>query len=398
MHIQEVPTESSTDNHVEVARNLIPLLQNGAEETERGRRLAPEVSEAMRASGLLQVCAPLRAGGSGGNFRDLIEVSAELARGDGSAGWVAFIANAAAFATSAFADEVRAEIFADPLNVVVGQYGPNGVATRVDGGYRVTGKWRFASGCYQAQWTLNGVRIADDNGEVVARAWALLPLAELELEDSWHVAGMSGTGSNTLIANDVFVRDGFMVDHDTFAGRRFAAWHDDEPQYRSSMRTVAQLGIVGPLMGLAEAAWENILAMMNEGRPIIQTSYKDIRESPSYRLALGEARNAIDQGSFHVFRAADRVDSAALDGRHLDLGDHARIWGDASAATKKFRDAVDLLLDIGGTRSFSVANPLQRIWRDLEIGSRHGLNNRLVNAERHALGLLDLDRPPLIDG
>ena len=388
----------SGEELVRAARDLVPLLKQNAEQTEQGRRLTPETAEAMKSAGLLQACAPRRAGGSGANFRSLIEVSAELAQGDGSAGWVAFIANAAAFATGLFPDDVRATVFSDHRNVVVGQYGPNGVATPVDGGYRVNGRWAFASGCYQAQWTLNGVRVADDQGNVTGRAWALLPTAELDIEDTWYIAGMSGTGSNTFVAQDLFVPADFTVDYATFSGHRFAAWHDDEPGYRTSMRTVAQLGIVGPLLGLAEAGWDHILAMMNAGRPIIQTSYKDIREAPSYRLALGQARTAIDAGRFHVFRAADALDQAASGGRVLEIVDHSRIWGDASAATTNFRKAMDLLLDIGGTRSFATSNPMQRIWRDLEVASRHGLNNRLVNAERYALGLLELERPPLIDG
>lgn len=93
-----------------------------------------------------------------------------------------------------------------------------------------------------------------------------------------------------------------------------------------------------------------------------------------------------------MLRAADAIDSAAHEGRILGVAERANLRGDAAVATRSFRNAVDLLLDIGGTRSFALSSPLQRVWRDLEVASRHGLNNTLMNREEHALSLLGMDQ------
>jgi 3-hydroxy-9,10-secoandrosta-1,3,5(10)-triene-9,17-dione monooxygenase len=373
------------------ARELIPLLRANAERTERDRRLTDEVTEAVRSAGLFQACTPRASGGSGGGVRTLVELTAELARGDGSTGWVAFIANTTGLAFGLFPDHVRAAIYTDPHNVAISQFTPAPTATEVEGGYRLSGKWPFASGSHQAQWTLTAFRVLDDAGQVSEIRYALMPADDLKIEDTWFVAGMAGTGSNTYVANDLFVPSDFTLDYETFYGRRFATWLPDEPVYRTSICTLACLAIVGPIMGLAEAAWDFTLDMMTSGRPITG-AYTDIREAPSYRLALADARSTIDTGRFHLLRAADAIDSAAYEGRVLDLTERAALRGDAAHATRSFRNAVDMLLDIGGTRSFALSNPLQRVWRDLEVASRHGLNNVLINREEYALSLLEMDQ------
>ncbi|MGW2890924.1 acyl-CoA dehydrogenase family protein [Streptomyces griseoruber] len=144
-------------------------------------------------------------------------------------------------------------------------------------------------------------------------------------------------------------------------------------------------------MGMAEAAWDLVLDSTKSGRPIT-SAYSDIREAPGYRFALADARTAIDTGRFHLLRAADAIDSAAHEGRILEAGERARLRGDTAVATLSFRNAVDLLLDIGGTRSFALSNPLQRVWRDIEVAGRHGLNNVLMNREEYALSLLGMDQ------
>lgn len=372
------------------ANALVPTLRAHAAQGETDRRLADEVTDAIQSAGLFQACTPKRSGGGGGGCRALVEVSAELSRGDGSAGWVSFIANTTGFMTALLSDEVRAQLYENPRAIAISQFGPGARATEVEGGYRLTGEWPFASGSLQADWTLSGIGVVDENGDMKEARWALIPRKDLGLKDTWHVAGMKGTGSNTWTIDDVFVPADRTVDLPGFKGLALTQYTPDEPIYRAPIGTLACLGIVGPAMGLAEAAWDHVLEMVNSARPI-SAAYEDIRDAPSYRLALADARNLIDTGRFHLLHAADMVDEAAVQGRVLDDTARATIRGHAAAATKAFRDGVDLLLDIGGTRSFSLSNPLQRVWRDLEVATRHGLNNRLINREEYGLSLTGLE-------
>ncbi|MGA5538021.1 acyl-CoA dehydrogenase family protein [Mycolicibacterium nivoides] len=377
---------------LQTARELVPLLRRNSEQSERDRQLTPEVEDALRSAGLFQVTTPRRSGGGGGNIRTLIEVSAEIARGDSSAGWVAFIANTTAFGMALFDDDVRDVVYADPRNVAVSQFGPNGTAREVDGGYRVSGSWAFASGCYQAQWTLNGIKIVDDAGNPKEIRFALLPRTDLEIEDTWDMAGMAGTGSNTFVADDAFVPHEFTIDFDTFQGYKpFTPWHENEAYYRVPLGPAACLAISGPIMGMAEGAWDLTLAAMDGDKPITNWNYTNKRQSPSYRLALADARMAIDTGRFHLLRAADDMDTAATEGRLLDITARARIRGDSAVAARSFRHAVGLLLDISGTSSFNLSNPLQRIWRDITVACSHSLNNILLNREIYAHEISGLD-------
>lgn len=376
---------------VETARELIPLLRSGAEQSEKDRRLVDESARAMRTAGLLNVCGPTRAGGAGGGARAMIEVIAELSRGESSAGWVAMIANMTAWTTGLLPDDARAAIFgADPHTVAISQFGAGGKGVATPEGYRITGAWPFASGSSHAQWTISGFLVTDDDGQPQEMRWALMPIAEMEIEDTWYVAGMAGTGSNTLVARDLFVPRLWTLDAATFSGRTFPQWHEDETAYRSSVGAIACLGLASPLLGMAEAIWDLTVETMEKGRSIPNWGYDDVRESWGWRAALAEARSSIDSGRLHLLRGAEDLDRAAEEGRVLDDVQRARLKSDQAVSTSNFRNAVELLMDINGTRSFALANPLQRIWRDFGTASRHGLNNGPLNREAYALSLTGL--------
>ena len=377
---------------VSTAHVLIPVLRQSAEQSERDRRLTNESVQAMRSSGVLHACAPRRTGGFEGGARTLIEVVARLSRGDGSAGWVAMIANCTSWAMGLLPDDARVAVYGDdPRRVSISQFGTGGSAVAAGDSYRINGKWPFASGSHHADWTISGILVQGSNGEPLETRWALLPLSKMEILDTWHVAGMVATGSNTLVAQDLVIPKDWTIPFDTFKGYEFARWHDDEPTYRASVSAVACLALVAPLWGMAEAAWDLTLEEMHSGRAIKQWNYDDARKSPGWRTDLGEARAAIDTGQMHLLRAADDIDVAAQENHVLDLNERARIRNDQAVATKSLRSAVDLLMDLNGARAFALSNPLQRIWRDFGTASRHGLNSSPLNREVYAHSLTGLN-------
>ncbi|MFJ4175333.1 hypothetical protein [Microbacterium sp. NPDC089696] len=381
-----------SSNYGERARDLIPLLRAGAEQTEKDRRLVETSARAMLDAGLLHACAPGRVGGGGGAARSLIEVVSELSRGESSAGWVAMIANMTAWTMGLLPDDARDAVYGpDPHAVSISQFGAGGKGVQVDGGYRISGRWPFASGSFHAQWTISGFLVVDEDGIPQEIRWALMPIEDMEIEDTWYVTGMAGTGSNTLVGNDLFVPESWTLTADAFAGRRFPAWHDDETSYRSSVSSIACLGLAAPLLGMAEAIWDLTVESMNKGRAISNWGYDDVRDSWGWRSALAEARSSIDTGRLLLFRGASDLDLAAEEGRVLDNTQRARLKSDQALSTSHFRNAVENLMDINGTRSFALSNPLQRIWRDFGTASRHGLNNGPLNREAYALSVTGLD-------
>ena len=381
------------EDPVAEAKSLLPLLQRNAADSERGRRLSKETGEALREKGLFQLMVPRRVGGYEASFRTYVEVCAELCRGDSAAGWVVMILGGNGLLMGLFPDEVRDEVYGhNPLAAVCGQWAPTAKCTSVDGGYRVSGKWMWASGCYESQWSAVGFPAIDRDGQEKGVRLGLVPTDQLTIEDTWFVAGMSGTGSNTFVAQDVFIPERRTLLLDDVVAGVTQSEHRDEALYRSSLATATPLGICGAILGMAEAAWDMTMASLAKGKGITGSIYKDARRSPSCQLNLADARSALDSARLHLLRAADDVDDAARTGVRLADLSRARIRLDQSTALKRCREAVDLLLNIGGASCFASANPLQRVWRDVEVASRHAYVNGDLGREIYGRALLGLEQ------
>ncbi|MQA16970.1 MAG: oxidoreductase [Pseudonocardiaceae bacterium] len=373
------------------AQELVPLLREHAEAAARDRRLTGEVADALRAAGMFKLTAPRRVGGHEVNIRTYLEVCAELARGDGSAGWVTMLMNTGAYLMGQLSDRARDDVYgADPDAAVCGQLTPSATARPVDGGFVVTGRWAWASGSYWAQWSLPSIPLLDEQGELTDIRAALIPTTELAIEDTWFAAGMAATASNTFVAHEVFVPEHRTLSIFGMSAGVTRSEHTDEPLYRSASHTALTLANVGPLLGLAQAAFERVLEIVHRGKPIAYSTYERSIDSPSYQLNIADAAALIDTATLHAHRSADAIDTAAHDGVALDELTRARVRSDVATAATRCREAVSLLLNVGGASSFAQANPLQRIWRDLEIAARHGLVNVDLGREIYGRALLGI--------
>ncbi len=200
-----VPTATDLVGRV---REIAPILTKNAAEGERNRRVVEESIQAMTDAGLFKLAVPKRYGGYETSMRTMLDVSAAVAESDGGTAWVLTLTNVCAWLTGLFPTRAQDEVFgADPDAKVSGVLTPTSETTRVDGGYRVTGRWYYNSGSWHATWAVLGIPITNDAGEVIDQGLALIPTSEMQLEDTWFVAGMKSSGSNCLVATDVFVPD-----------------------------------------------------------------------------------------------------------------------------------------------------------------------------------------------
>ncbi|MEV4177952.1 acyl-CoA dehydrogenase family protein [Nonomuraea sp. NPDC049709] len=372
------------------ARQLRPLLAENAARTETDRRLPDDSLAALTEAGLLNLTVPKRYGGHEAGFTTFLGVTAELARACGSTAWVVTLLNVCNWAAATYPDQARDEVFgAGPDARTCGVVAPTGIARPVEGGYTVTGSWGFASGCLHAGWALMGVAVTDDAGRTVDHGSVLMPMAELDIKDTWHVAGMRGTGSNTVIATDVFVP---AHRYQRIAlGPQAADPHPGEPLYRSATVPVLALVLAGPQLGLARAALDHTLETVGK-RGISYTFYESSSQAPSVQFAVAEAAQLIDTTALHVFRAARDIDTAAADGRSLDLTERMRVRMDTGYAVSCARRAIDLLIDVNGASSFAEKNPLQRIWRDANTAGRHAVASPEISREAYGRALLGVDQ------
>lgn len=373
------------------AAALRPMLDRNSLATQTNRRVVEENIEAIRAAGLLKITVPKRHGGLETNMRTFIDVSRELAKGCGSTAWVSTLMNVCAWFVGYGSEQMQADIWgANPDSRCAGVFAPSATSVAVEGGLRVTGKWAWASGCLHSDWAFVGVPVVDAAGNQIDQGFATIPMSEVTIEDSWYVVGMQGTGSNTIVANDVFVPSHRIVSVPVLIEGDAATPFKDEALYRSAFIPVAALGLVGPQLGLAARALEFVLEKA-KSRGVSYTFYDRQMDSPSFQLAMAEAASMVDMAHLFAYRAADDIDTAARDGHKMTYLERARVKMDVGKAITAARDAIDTLISAHGAGSFAEVSLMQRLWRDCETASRHAVLSPSISAEVYGKALLGIE-------
>jgi len=216
---------------------------------------------------------------------------------------------------------------------------------------------------------------------------ALIPRADLDYEDTWFVAGMKSTGSNCLMARDVFVPDHRIVSVPPAIEGHYATEHAGEALYRSAFVPILALVLVGPQLGLGRAALD-IVKEKAVKKPISYTFYTAQADSVAFQLQLAEAAMMIDTAHLHAYRAAADIDEHAARGEYPDFLTRARIRADTGWVIDHITKAIDILLSAHGAASFADVNPLQRIWRDSAVAARHAVVLPAVGYEVYGKALL----------
>jgi alkylation response protein AidB-like acyl-CoA dehydrogenase len=334
---------------------------------------------------------PKRFGGFETSIHTYIELMAELGRGCGSTSWVASLINVCAWLAGLFPDRAQQDVWgSNPDAWVAGSLAPHGDAKPVDGGWRVSGRWMWASGCLHAQWAACGIHMNDDKGETVNFGLSLMPMTDLTIEDTWHMAGMKGTGSNTIIAKDVFVPEHRFLPYPAAFAGTYRTEHTDETVYRVALVPVTILILVGSQLGMARAALDHVVSKA-PARGITHTNMARQSESVGFQILLAEAAMKIETATLHALRAADDLDGYAAARRHPDLIARARVRADTALVAKYCREAVEVLVSAHGTSSMADSNRLQRLWRDVHVASRHAITEWQVNLEVYGKTLLGVE-------
>lgn len=394
-------TMAADDRHLALRRELLATAQSlrkqllsQADAADAARRLPDETERALRENGLFKLTTPQRYGGHQVNMRTYMEVVAELGRGCGSAAWVAMIVGGGNFLTALYPQQTQDEVWStDPDAAVVGVVTPQGRGRRTDGGYRINGSWGFASGCLHAEWIVLIFDLVDDNDVSIGQGAALLPISDVRIDDTWHVVGMRGTGSNTVVVDNVFVPEHRVLDVLKVQKGDLPTEFTDEIEYRVPTLTSLAAAIFGPQLGMAQAALDRTLDTLAKGRRIAYSTYDSSARAPSYQLATAKAASLIDTARLLAMRAADHLDGSNVQPDLMCDRERAQIRMDIGQAACAAREAVSLLMSVGGAGSFALANPMQRIWRDIETASRHGGINPLLAQEDYGRALVGIDGP-----
>lgn len=377
---------SAPANPVAVARGLVPLLAQHAEAAERERRASAAAIQALRDAGLLKMMYARRAGGPGHKLITHVETVAELARGCPGTAWAFGLLSGVTGSASAMPPVIRDRVFKTGDELVISVAGQIGTARPAEGGYVVDGAWGYASGCLHADWALNGIRILDADGQQVDAGFAFLPLAgpDVSIQDTWHTAGLCASGSNTVVARNAFVPAPLVLRFSALRGARPAA--EMEPRDRWPVEPLFPLGVLSPMLGAAQAMLDLVKANLPQ-RPTIGWKYANQADSQTFVGQFGEAALEIDSAWLHVRRAVAMIDETAQT-RPLSGFEKARVQADCSYAMRQLRRAGERLMEIAGPGAFASSSPLQRLWRDLSVGSRHTALNAMLSAELYGRALL----------
>lgn len=370
------------------ARDLAPVLSKNALQTEKDRRVVEENIAALSDAGLFRTMVPKRYDGFQGSIRTHLEVTAAVAEACGSSAWVLALTNVCAWFTGLFDEQAQDDVFRNAPNArVAGVFSPSTQVGRVEGGLVASGKWFWSSGCLHADWAMLGVLEQDKNGATVDQYLALMPMSELTIEDTWFTAGMKGTGSNCVVAKDVFIPNHRLLPIMKAVQGDYATPFTDEAAYRAAFIPVAALILVGAQLGMSRAALAHVIEKAPQ-RAIAYTSFKKQSDSVAFQMQIAKAALKIDTAHLHAFRAADDIDLAALRGEYLDYKTRARVRADTGYVAQYATDAINMLMTAHGAGSFADASPMQRIWRDANTAARHAIVLQPVGEEVYGKALL----------
>lgn len=387
MEITQAPPQ---DELVRRASGLVPLLREKAQWMEQSRRIHDDVIDAITDAGILKMRVPVRYGGYESDMGTVVDVLAELGRGDGSTAWTVAVWAISTWMTGLFPDEVQDEMFATPDVRISGILSPGAMAVPADGGYIINGKWSFNTGAQQSTWNTNAAVTPTGDGGF-APVMAAIPIADLEIIDDWHTSGLRGSGSITTIARDVFVpAERVLQMGPVLQGQHQSKRNAHATIFKAPFMPTACATVSAPAVGLAMAAKDAFLERL-PGRKITYTSYENQAEAPITHLEIAEAIANIDEVGFHAHRAANMIDAKGQAGEPWTLEERARVRLDLGAACQRAKEAVDILNSASGGSSIHTDVPIQRIQRDVQALNLHAILHPKTNLELYGRIVCGLD-------
>jgi 3-hydroxy-9,10-secoandrosta-1,3,5(10)-triene-9,17-dione monooxygenase len=381
--------DERVEDLVATAKALKPYLLEMAPKHERDRRLDAEVIKKLLDADLFKVAVPRRWGGLCLSADGMAQVAVELAKGCPSTAWIYCISNSASWVASLAPDAVQEDVFAKGVPIMCSAVNPPGTFTQADGGYIVNGAFPYSSGCYNSEWGMFALGTKNAEGRFIPAGQFYAPLADATIQDTWHVAGLKGTGSNTVVFKDAFVPLHRVVPPGP-PGQPPGKKHVGEPSDYFALLPHLRSVMLGVLVGMAEAALELVTASAPK-RGIVYTTYARQSDSHVAQKEIGEAATMIHTARVLMDSANRTIDEAALAQRTIGYLEQTRNKGETVFATDLLVKAVDKLMYVSGSSGFSETTPLQRYWRDLNVAARHAANVPNVGYEMYGRALLGVE-------
>ena len=372
---------------LEAARKLAPMIRAAADETDAARELPRPLFEAIADAGIFHLAVPRALGGAEIDAPSYVEVIEELGKADASTAWA--INQGAVFATYAARmprDAARAIWIDPPRAVVANTPVASGRAIVVPGGYRVTGRHGFSTGCRHATWVASHAQVIDngevrlENGQPEAR-YMFVPVAEAERLDTWHVRGMRGTGTHHFAVNDVFVP----AERTVLSGT--APLLEPGPLYKIPRTLLFASGDAAVALGMARSSLETFFELAGAKTPRAMQAL--LRDHSMIQVNVGHAEAAVRTGRAFLLETIREIWSHLMATGTITLDQRATLRLATTHGIRLAAQAIDIVYNAAGATAAYDGNLIQRHFQDIHVITQH-LQGRLANYElvgRHWLGL-----------
>jgi 3-hydroxy-9,10-secoandrosta-1,3,5(10)-triene-9,17-dione monooxygenase len=357
-------------------RDLLPTIRERADDAERAR-VVPEASvKELEEAGFFRMLQPRQYDGLESDPVDFFTAVRDIAGACGSTGWIASVLGVHPWQVALFDEEAQRAVWGEDTSTrLSSSYAPTGKAVVADGGFTLSGKWSFSSGCDHATWVLLGGLVFDQEGQVVDFRTFLVPREKYQIVDVWNVVGLRGTGSNDIVVEETFIPEAFTLSMgDT--GRCYGPGQavNDSDLYKLPFHSLFTTTISTPIIGMAYGAYAEHVEMQQKR---VRAAY------------LGEKANLDPFAAVRIAGASSEIDAAwaltmnnirdeqanVARGEKIPLGLRLKVRRDQVLGTQRAIDAIDDLFEASGGRALAEGTYLQRAWRDAHAGRVHAAND-----------------------
>jgi 3-hydroxy-9,10-secoandrosta-1,3,5(10)-triene-9,17-dione monooxygenase len=378
---------------VAVAEGLIPALRARELQTEADRKVPDENIALLADSGLLGIFRAKKWGGEELSMRAHVDAVSTIAQGCQATAWVLGVYHAHDYIIGHMDPKAQEEIYTtNPPAAVAAVIGPRGkVVKQADGCYVLNGVWPFASGNAASDWLLLGGEIFDNAGNIVDAGDFAVPASEVERIDDWKVAGLQGTGSNSIKCVDVVVPAHRFVSLPAVLENQTPVFTDPKAPaiYKCQAGPALGMFIATSAIGAAKRALEEFKKVV-PGKVVLYTDHVS-HEWTAIQIAVGEAAEMIRMADLLFYAAADEVDDYARRGAKMPMELRGRYRMDIAMVPRLCRDAINKLYTIGGAAGLSLKSPIQLNARNVQAANMHGFLLYEAGAEIYGRTILGVD-------
>lgn len=367
MQLREITAES----FVEAARDLTPHICAARDEMDLERHVPADLARLVDEAGVYRLFLPASMGGPQVDPITAYRVIEEISRAEASVGWCGLLSNGGAVFTGNFTPEAAGKMFGNPPAFrTAGSFRPLGEARPVKGGYRVTGRWDYASGISNANWLFVNSKVSDENGPRLGEGgrpetvMLFTPVDTAAVFDTWQVVGLCGTGSNDFELDHVFVpaeRSFQLYDPPLEAGFLYSP---------RTMLTAIWALVSAVALGTARGAMDSFKELASGSGTTISTTL--LRDRPQVQSRVGEAEAIISGARSYVLEAVARAWECYSEDMPVPSPEVSQARLAITHSIHQATRAVDMLFHAAGTNAIHRRNGLERRWRDIHVVAQHG--------------------------